>query len=212
MSEPIHRMHGHIGACVDCQEIQAVVDALRAEVAALRDAESENEDAIDAGIARARLTAIGADPTRLVSGDALEERLRRCEHFAKRLSTGLAEVQREKPLAVRRLKMKEATDEILKLFRARKRLFYSDIAEALQLDFSTVIRACENLRRRGLIKGNPMDEIERLRAEVAALRAVAKAVEWFTRGHQNQQVTSFRCTLCEALAALDRACPGWRDG
>lgn len=75
------------------------------------------------------------------------------EHFAKRLSIGLAEVQREKPVEVRRLKMKEATDEILTLFRARKRLFYSDIAEALQLDFSTVIRACENLRRRGLIEG-----------------------------------------------------------
>ena len=37
--------------------------------------------------------------------------------------------------------------------RKRKRLYYSDIAEKLRLDFSTVIRACEVLKKKGLIQG-----------------------------------------------------------
>ena len=44
--------------------------------------------------------------------------------------------------------------EVLELFRQKKRLFYSDIAEALRLDFATVIKACEELKRQGLIEGD----------------------------------------------------------
>jgi len=57
------------------------------------------------------------------------------------------------PVEARRLPLKQAMEEILTLFRKRKRLFYSDIAEALRLDFATVISACDELQRKGLIEG-----------------------------------------------------------
>lgn len=61
-------------------EIRAYLEHARElEAAALRDAEREEEDAIDVGIARTRLAEIAANPARLISGAALEERLRRYE-------------------------------------------------------------------------------------------------------------------------------------
>ena len=54
----------------------------------------------------------------------------------------------------RKASHKDATKEILELFRERGRLYYSDIAEALNLDFATVIRACNELEKQGLIEGN----------------------------------------------------------
>jgi dCTP deaminase len=47
----------------------------------------------------------------------------------------------------------QARDEILALFRERrKRLYYSDISEALNIDLDTVVTATEELRRRGVIE------------------------------------------------------------
>ncbi len=64
-------------------------------------------------------------------------------------------VSREPEISTtRRVSIKRAMTEILKLFRERKQLFYSDIAEALNLDFATVIEACEQLQRQGLIEGD----------------------------------------------------------
>jgi len=57
------------------------------------------------------------------------------------------------PLEARRLTLQQAMDEILRLFREKKRLFYSDIMEELQLDLATVVNACEVLTRKGLIEG-----------------------------------------------------------
>lgn len=57
------------------------------------------------------------------------------------------------PIEARRIPMKQVMQEILSLFKERKVLFYSDIAEALCLDFATVINACQKLEREGLIQG-----------------------------------------------------------
>lgn len=58
----------------------------------------------------------------------------------------------EEPSAeARQLSPEQAQQEILELFRRRKRLFYSDIAEELRLDLATVMSACAELERRGLI-------------------------------------------------------------
>jgi hypothetical protein len=47
----------------------------------------------------------------------------------------------------------EAIREILDLFKQRRQhLYYSDISEALNLDIDTVLRATEELQRRGLIE------------------------------------------------------------
>jgi DNA-binding IclR family transcriptional regulator len=54
----------------------------------------------------------------------------------------------------REIELKEAMDEILNLFTERKRRYYSVIAETLRLDFATVIAACDELARRGLIEGD----------------------------------------------------------
>jgi dCTP deaminase len=59
----------------------------------------------------------------------------------------------ESPLPTRRLTVQQAADEVLVLFRRKKTLYYSDIAEELSLDLKTVIKACALLEKRGLIEG-----------------------------------------------------------
>lgn len=58
------------------------------------------------------------------------------------------------PVEARQIDMEQAIQEIHALFRDRRRLFYSDIAQALQLDIGTVIDTCAELERRGLIEGD----------------------------------------------------------
>jgi shikimate kinase len=68
-------------------------------------------------------------------------------------------VSREPEISTtRKVSIKKAMTEILQLFRERKQLFYSDIAEALNLDFSTVIEACDRLQRQNLIEGAAANE------------------------------------------------------
>jgi dCTP deaminase len=55
--------------------------------------------------------------------------------------------------ARKKLTVQQAANEILILFRQKKKLFYSDIAERLSLDLGTVVRACDLLVKRGLIEG-----------------------------------------------------------
>lgn len=61
----------------------------------------------------------------------------------------------EGPVEARQLTLRQAIDEILDLFKRKKRLFYSDIVEELRIDLSTAMKACEQLRKRGLIEGEP---------------------------------------------------------
>jgi len=54
----------------------------------------------------------------------------------------------------RRVSLQQAMKEILDLFRKERKLFYSDIAEALHLDYQTIIKACGRLEKKGLIEGD----------------------------------------------------------
>lgn len=54
----------------------------------------------------------------------------------------------------RDVSLQQAMKEILDLFRKERSLFYSDIAEALHLDYQTVIKACSRLEKKGLIEGD----------------------------------------------------------
>lgn len=57
------------------------------------------------------------------------------------------------PVEVRRISRKRAEKEILDLFKRNDKLYYSDIAESLRLDFATVIEVCNHLKQKGLIEG-----------------------------------------------------------
>ena len=59
----------------------------------------------------------------------------------------------EDTITLRDIPLKEAVKEIADLFKRKKRLFYSDIVEELQLDFGTVIKACRKLEKEGKIEG-----------------------------------------------------------
>lgn len=74
--------------------------------------------------------------------------------LARRLSESMRAREEYAPLEARRVGLKQATEEALELFKQKKRLFYSDIAEKLRLDFATIIKACRELERRGLIEGD----------------------------------------------------------
>jgi len=52
----------------------------------------------------------------------------------------------------RQIDIQQAKNEILALFRKHGTLYYSDIAEMLQLDYETVINACEQLHKEGIIE------------------------------------------------------------
>lgn len=59
---------------------------------------------------------------------------------------------------IRDIAAPQAADEILILFRKKKKLYYSDIAEELSLDLRTVIKACELLVKCGLIEEVPNEQ------------------------------------------------------
>jgi dCTP deaminase len=61
----------------------------------------------------------------------------------------------EKEIYAREISLDEAIEEITELFSEKIQLFYSDIAEALHLDYSTVVEACRQLQKKGLIEEIP---------------------------------------------------------
>ncbi len=65
----------------------------------------------------------------------------------------VAEGQQPMPREVRCVDIKTARTEILALFHRKPKLFYSDIAEELHLDYETVIKACKQLQKEGRIEG-----------------------------------------------------------
>ena len=69
-------------------------------------------------------------------------------HGAVRVAGDLA------PIEARQIDIEQAVQEIHALFRSRRRLFYSDIAQELHLDIGTVMDACAELEHRGLIEGD----------------------------------------------------------
>lgn len=85
------------------------------------------------------------------------EALARHTEAVERLVNRFAEQAPMPPLGAveaRQVDGAQAKAEILDLFRRRReRLYYSDIAETLRLDFATVIDACRELEHEGLIEG-----------------------------------------------------------
>jgi DeoR/GlpR family transcriptional regulator of sugar metabolism len=61
----------------------------------------------------------------------------------------LASAQRQ----LRTMSVKRAADEILELFKNSEMLYYSDIAERLNISSQTAIQACEMLEQQGKIQG-----------------------------------------------------------
>jgi hypothetical protein len=61
----------------------------------------------------------------------------------------------EEAIEAREVSVEDAKREIVELFKQRRGqdLYYSDIAEALNLDFSTVIAACGELENEQVIEG-----------------------------------------------------------
>jgi dCTP deaminase len=66
---------------------------------------------------------------------------------------GAEAVVASRPPRRRNLNVDQAASEILILFKKKKKLYYSDIAEELSIDLRLVIKACELLEKRGLIEG-----------------------------------------------------------
>jgi dCTP deaminase len=75
------------------------------------------------------------------------------ETLTKQLAAGLG-MGREAGAKARRMTLKQAKTEIVALFRKSPTLFYSDIAEALGLDYETVIKATEQLEKEGIIEAS----------------------------------------------------------
>lgn len=77
------------------------------------------------------------------------------EKLAKQIPKQASAARDYTPVETRQIKPGQARKEILALFKQRKRLYYSDIAETLRLDFATVVETCQKLERQGLIEGEP---------------------------------------------------------
>jgi dCTP deaminase len=73
--------------------------------------------------------------------------------LSKQMKEGVVSGQKPATIEARRISLKEAREEILSLFLKKHKLFYSDIAEELQLDYEIVIKACEHLQKEGRIEG-----------------------------------------------------------
>lgn len=71
------------------------------------------------------------------------------------LTTQISGKPDEQDAETRNISIEEAEGEILQLFRDHRGadLYYSDIAETLNLDFATVIEACKRLQATGTIQG-----------------------------------------------------------
>lgn len=80
----------------------------------------------------------------------MTEHTRAIDDLVKKIDGG--ELHATGSVEARTIPIEEAKRDILKLFRERRRLFYSDLSEALRLDIATIIQACKELQRDGLIE------------------------------------------------------------
>lgn len=61
----------------------------------------------------------------------------------------------EKSVYARKITLTQAIKEISELFKKEALLYYSDIAEKLSLDYEIVVKACEQLQKKGIIEEVP---------------------------------------------------------
>jgi dCTP deaminase len=73
--------------------------------------------------------------------------------LGKQMTEVVKGTQISQEIATRQIDPKQAKAEILELFKKRKKLFYSDISDELNLDYATIIQACAELQKEGRIEG-----------------------------------------------------------
>jgi hypothetical protein len=78
----------------------------------------------------------------------LRDAIRRIEE---RLTSIEASLPSEKVIMLRELSKEEAKNEIKRLFSSGKTLYYSDIAQQLELDLELVVDICNELQKQGEI-------------------------------------------------------------
>lgn len=78
--------------------------------------------------------------------------LHRIDSFEERLAKVESSLPSEKVILLRDISRKDAKKEISQLFSEGKTLYYSDIAERLNLDLQLVVKICNELHKRGEIK------------------------------------------------------------
>ncbi|MBN1160598.1 MAG: hypothetical protein JXA17_01435 [Dehalococcoidales bacterium] len=78
--------------------------------------------------------------------------LGRIKSLEGRLTIVEASLLSEKVIILRKISKEDAEKEIRKIFSEGKTLYYSDIAERLNLDLQLVVKICNQLQKRGEIK------------------------------------------------------------
>jgi hypothetical protein len=109
-------------------------------------ATSENPTIISAG---AIITTFASNEELQGKIRGLESRISVLEDQVTTIKQALSSYRDEKVIMLRTLTREQAKTEILDLFRQGKPLFYSDIAEALQLDLQSVVEISEELIAEG---------------------------------------------------------------
>ena len=83
--------------------------------------------------------------------ERLERRVLDLEQQVRQLASGGLSAMRD----TRQVSLEDAIKEITILFESRPDLYYSDIADELNIDLEIIIAACTELQIRGLIRDNP---------------------------------------------------------
>lgn len=78
------------------------------------------------------------------------------EALAKKVAAAPQPVAPVKAPSARKVSLQRALEEVSKLFQQKGRLFYSQIAETLDLDLGTVLKACAELEKKGIIEEVPV--------------------------------------------------------
>lgn len=102
-----------------------------------------------------QISAVGTrgpviDPMTLATENILlRKQIELINHKLAKLEDRLPE---EKVIVLREMSREQAQDEIIQLFSSGKTLYYSDIAEELQLDLELVVDICRELQENGKIE------------------------------------------------------------
>lgn len=73
--------------------------------------------------------------------------------FTQNISKKIDIRQEEEILETKELSLKDAKAEIINLFKYNPQMYYSDIADELNVDYSLVVRACDELLKEDMIEG-----------------------------------------------------------
>ncbi|OGO18871.1 MAG: hypothetical protein A2Z15_09320 [Chloroflexi bacterium RBG_16_50_11] len=137
------------------QILDEMDDNIRAAAEAARRAYEATKAAIEATGAAAKASAEAEKQGEKLHTKVVKDKtlmLKRIKLLERRLTKIEASLPSEKVIVLREISKKDAEKEIRNLFSKGKTLYYSDIAERLNLDLQLVVKICNELRRRGEIK------------------------------------------------------------